>query len=84
MKIFVFGIDVSTPCGPLSNVDFTYFVWKNFERISSKQYAITLIPSNLDSFSTPPNLIDPTSLSTPRVLVSQVLESSQRRMERCW
>jgi hypothetical protein len=29
-------------------------------------------------------LIDPTSLSTPRVLVSQVLESSQRRMERCW
>ena len=68
MKIFVFGIDVSTPCGPLSNVDFTYLVLQNFERISSKQYAITLIPSNLDSFLTPPSLIDSTSLSTPRFL----------------
>ena len=63
-----FWCNVSTPCGPLSNVDFTYFFWQNFERISSKQYAITLIPSNLDSFSTPPRLIDPTSLSTLRLL----------------
>ena len=68
MKVFVFSIDVSTPCGPLSNVDFTYFVWQNFERIYSKQYAITLIPSDIDSFSSPPSLIDPTSLSTPRML----------------
>ena len=67
MKVFVFGIDVSTRCGPLSNVDFTYFVWQNFESISSKQYAITLIPSDIYSFSTP-SLIDLTSLSTPRML----------------
>jgi hypothetical protein len=64
MKFFVFGIDVSTRCGPLSNVDFTYFVLEIFESISSKQYAITLIPSDLDSFSTPPILINSTALST--------------------
>jgi len=68
MKVFVFGIDVSTRCGPLSNVDFTHFVWQNFERISSKQYAITLIPSDIVSFSTPSSLIELTSLSTPRLL----------------
>jgi len=57
MNVFVFGVDVSARCGPLSNVDFTYFVWQNFEHISSKQYAITLIPSNIESLSTPPRLM---------------------------
>ena len=65
MKIFVFGMDVSTRCGLVLNVDFTFFVWQNFERISSKQYAITLIPSDINSLSTPPSLLDLTSLSTP-------------------
>jgi hypothetical protein len=68
MKVFVFGVDVYKNCGPLSNVDFIYFVWQNFERISSKQYAITLIPSDINSLSTPPRLLDLTSLSTPRLL----------------
>ena len=68
MKFFVFGIGVSTRCGPLSIVDFTYFVWQNFERISSKQYAITLSPSDFYSFSTPPILINSTALSTPRLI----------------
>ena len=53
MKVFVFGIDVSTRCGPLSKVDFIYFVWQYFESISSEQYAITLIPSNINSLSIP-------------------------------
>jgi len=56
MNVFIFGVDVSTRCGPLSNVDF-YFVWQNFECISSKQYAITLIPSDIESLSTPPRLM---------------------------
>ena len=70
MKIFVFGMDVSTRCGLVLNVDFTFFVWQNFERISSKQYAITLIiPSDINSLSTPPRLLDINSLSTtPRLL----------------
>ena len=53
MNVFVFGVDVSTRCGPLSNEVFIYFVWQNFERISSKQNAITLIPSNIKSLSAP-------------------------------
>ena len=52
MNVFVFGVDVATRCGPLSNLDFIYFVWQNFERISSKQYAITLI-SEIKSLSLP-------------------------------
>ena len=70
MKFFVFGIDGYKNCGTLSNVDFKYFVWQNSERSSSKQYAITLIPSDIISLSTP-------------MLLCQVLQSSQRRMERC-
>ena len=57
INVFVSSVDVSTRCGPLSNVDFIYFVWQNFERISSKHYAITLIPSGIASLSTPPRLI---------------------------
>ena len=56
LNVFVFGVDVSTRCGPLSNVDFMYFVWQNFERISSMQYAITLIPIDINSLSIPPRL----------------------------
>jgi len=57
LNVFVFGVDVSTRCGRLSNVEFIYFVWQNFERISSKQYAITLIPSDINSLSAPPRLL---------------------------
>jgi hypothetical protein len=57
MKFFVFGIDGYKNCGTLSNVDFKYFVWQNSERSSSKQYAITLIPSDIISLSTPPMLL---------------------------
>ena len=64
MKFFVFGIDVSARCGPLSNVDLVYFIWDNFERISMKQYPITLLLSDIDSFSSPP-LIHATSLINP-------------------
>ena len=53
MNFFVFGVDVSTRCGPFSKVDFIYFVWQNFERIYLKKYAITLIPSEIASLSTP-------------------------------
>jgi hypothetical protein len=57
MNVFVFGVDVSTRCGPLSNVVLIYFVWQNFERISSKQYATALIPSDIESRSPPPKLM---------------------------
>ena len=40
----------------------------NFERIRTKQYAITLVPSNIDSFSTPPPLVDATSLVNPLLI----------------
>jgi len=50
---FVFGVDVATRSGTFSNVHFIYFVWQNFERISSKQYVIILIPSDIESLSTP-------------------------------
>ena len=37
MRFFVFGVDISARCGPLSNVDFAYFVWDIFESMSAKQ-----------------------------------------------
>jgi len=57
MQFFVFGVVVSSHCWPLSNVDFVHFVWQNFERISSKQYVITLIPFNITFTSVPPRLL---------------------------
>ena len=72
MNVFVFGVDDSTRCGPLSNVDFVYFVWQNFERTTSKQYAITLIP-----------LRHQIPFGSHEVVVSQILQSSQRWMEKC-
>ena len=68
MRFFFFGVDVSAICGPLSNVDFAYFIWDNFERISVKQYVITLVPSDLDSYSTPLPLLNPASLTSPILL----------------
>ena len=62
MKFIIFGVEVSARCGPLSTVDFAYFIWDNFERISAKHYAITLLPSDLDSYSNPPPMINRTSL----------------------
>jgi len=54
MKV-VFGVDVYKHCGHHSNAD--YFVWQKFERISSKQYAINFIPSDIEPISTPPRLM---------------------------
>jgi len=52
----------------LSNVDLVYFIWDNFERNCTKQYAITLLPSNIDSFSSPPPLINANSLINPLLI----------------
>ena len=65
MRFFVFGVDVSARCGPLSNVDFAYFVWDNFEGMSAKQYALTLLPSDLDSYSPTPTMINAATLTSP-------------------
>jgi hypothetical protein len=55
MLFFVFGVDVSSRCGPLCSVDFVHFVWRHFERTSDKQYVITLIP--FDVTTAPPRLL---------------------------
>jgi hypothetical protein len=68
MRFFVFGIDVSARCGPLANVNLVYFVWDNYERMSTKQYAITLVPADTDTFSTPPGLVNAASLVTPTMI----------------
>jgi len=68
MKFFVFGIDVSARCGSLSNVDLVYFIWDNYERMGTKQYAITLVPSDVDTFSTPPPLLNAASLVKPSMI----------------
>jgi hypothetical protein len=68
MRFFVFGVDVSARCGPLSNVDFAYFIWDNFDRMSAKQYALTLLPSDLDSYSSTPPMINPAALTSPILL----------------
>jgi hypothetical protein len=69
---FVFGIDVSARCGPLANVNLVYFIWNNYERMGTKQYAITLVPSDLDTFSTPPPMVNAASLVNPSMM-SQTL-----------
>ena len=45
MLFVVLGVDTSTHCGPLSNVDFVHFVWDNFDRFNLKKYVMTLLPS---------------------------------------
>jgi hypothetical protein len=49
IPLFIFGIDSTHPCGPYSNVDFTYFVWQYFEMLSFRKCAMTLIPGDLFS-----------------------------------
>ena len=68
MKFFVFGIDVSARCGPLSNVNLVYFIWDNYEPMSTKQYAIPLVPSDTDTFSTPPSMVNAASLVNPSMI----------------
>jgi hypothetical protein len=45
VQFFIIGVDVPAPTGVLCNVDFIHFVWNNFEFISHKRFALTLIPS---------------------------------------
>ena len=45
VTLVVIGIDTTTPCGPSSSVDFTYFIWDNFEPFSFKKHSITSLPS---------------------------------------
>jgi hypothetical protein len=68
MRFFVFEVDVSARCGPLSNVDFVYFIWDIFESMSAKQYVITLLPSDLDSYSSTPPMTNPATLTSPILL----------------
>jgi hypothetical protein len=44
MLFIIFGIDTSSHCRPRSNVGFVHFLWQNFERVSFKKYAMTLLP----------------------------------------
>jgi hypothetical protein len=45
MTFLIVGIDVTTFCNPLSNVDFVHFFWGNYHRFNFKKYAITILPS---------------------------------------
>ena len=45
VKLVVIGIDSTTPCGPSSNADFTYFIWDNFEPFSFKKHSVAPLPS---------------------------------------
>ena len=42
MMVCISGIDTTKHCGPLSNIDFVHFVWKNFLCFSYKKYAVFL------------------------------------------
>ena len=44
MMIGISGIDTTKHCGPISNMDFVYFVWDFFFRFSYKKYAMALAP----------------------------------------
>jgi len=49
-------------------VDLVYFIWDNYERMGTKQYAFTLVPSDIDTFSTPPPLVNVASLVNPSMV----------------
>jgi hypothetical protein len=49
IPLFIFGIDSTHPCGPYSNVDFTYFVWQYYDMLSFRKCAVTVIPGDLFS-----------------------------------
>jgi hypothetical protein len=44
LPVSVFGVNSTTACGPLSNVDLVHFVWENFIRFSYKKFALVLSP----------------------------------------
>ena len=52
--MFFVGIDADSRCNYRSNVYFVHFVWANFERISTRKFAITILPS--DNVTAPLNL----------------------------
>jgi len=47
---------------------FAYFIWDNFERMSAKQYALMLLPSDLDSYSPTPSTINVAALTSTILL----------------
>jgi hypothetical protein len=51
---FFFFFYATSPYNYSSNVDFVHFIWDNFERVSSRKLAITILPS--DSVPLPLNL----------------------------
>jgi hypothetical protein len=48
------GINAASRCDYRSNVGFVHFVWDNFERFSTRKFAINILPS--DNVPAPLNL----------------------------
>ena len=44
-----YGIDADSRCDYRSNVDFTHFIWQNFDRFSMCRHTITILPTDDDS-----------------------------------
>lgn len=55
MNILFVGIDITTQCNPLSNLDFFHYFWDNHQRFIFHKYAITIVPST--SANTPPQML---------------------------
>jgi len=64
--IFCFiGIDAASRCVYSSNVDFVHLIWDNFVRFSTRNFAITILPS--DNVAAPLNLSSALPASTKLV-----------------
>jgi hypothetical protein len=47
MVVRILGIATSKQCGPLSNLDFVHFIWKNYNRFNYRKFAMVLLTKGI-------------------------------------
>jgi len=53
----VSGIDSVSPCGPRSNVDIEYMVWKHVNDFSINKYVLTYVPNHNATLTSSTNIV---------------------------